>query len=99
MMRFCSVHTHSICCDGKNTLTEMARAAYAQAVLHSVHDLIGIFQHPCLIYINLGIHYPPEPLVVRIQIISHLPLLLRVTQALFKEPLREPCFSIIRYRK
>ena len=27
-MRFCSVHTHSICCDGKNTLTEMARAAY-----------------------------------------------------------------------
>ena len=28
MMRFCSVHTHSICCDGKNTLTEMARAAY-----------------------------------------------------------------------
>lgn len=28
MMRFCSVHTHSVCCDGKNTLTEMARAAY-----------------------------------------------------------------------
>lgn len=28
MMRFCSVHTHSTLCDGKNTLAEMARAAY-----------------------------------------------------------------------
>lgn len=28
----CSVHTHSICCDGKNTLAEMARAAYGSGV-------------------------------------------------------------------
>ena len=29
MMKFCSVHTHSILCDGKNTIAEMARAAFA----------------------------------------------------------------------
>ena len=28
MMRFCSVHTHSTHCDGKNTLAEMAQAAF-----------------------------------------------------------------------
>ena len=28
MRRFCSVHTHSTMCDGKNTLAEMARAAF-----------------------------------------------------------------------
>ncbi len=28
MSAFCSVHTHSTLCDGKNTLSEMARAAY-----------------------------------------------------------------------
>ena len=28
MKNFCSVHTHSTMCDGKNTLAEMARAAY-----------------------------------------------------------------------
>jgi histidinol-phosphatase (PHP family) len=28
-MKFCSVHTHSILCDGKNTIAEMARAAFA----------------------------------------------------------------------
>lgn len=28
-MRFCTVHTHSLLCDGKNTLEEMARAAFA----------------------------------------------------------------------
>lgn len=27
-MRFCTVHTHSVLCDGKNTLEEMARAAF-----------------------------------------------------------------------
>lgn len=27
-MRFCTVHTHSTLCDGKNTLAEMARAAF-----------------------------------------------------------------------
>ena len=27
MRKFCSVHTHSLMCDGKNTLAEMARAA------------------------------------------------------------------------
>ena len=26
-MRFCTVHTHSLLCDGKNTLEEMAREA------------------------------------------------------------------------
>ena len=29
MRRFCSVHTHSTMCDGKNTLAEMAAAAFA----------------------------------------------------------------------
>lgn len=29
MMRICSVHTHSTLCDGKDTLAEMAAAAYA----------------------------------------------------------------------
>ena len=29
MSRFCSVHTHSTMCDGKNTLAEMAAAAFA----------------------------------------------------------------------
>lgn len=29
MRRFCSVHTHSVLCDGKNTLAEMAEAAFA----------------------------------------------------------------------
>ncbi|MCI8329818.1 MAG: histidinol-phosphatase HisJ family protein [Oscillibacter sp.] len=29
MRSFCSVHTHSTMCDGKNTLAEMARAAWA----------------------------------------------------------------------
>ena len=28
----CSVHTHATCCDGKNTLEEMATAAYAAGV-------------------------------------------------------------------
>ena len=28
----CSVHTHATCCDGKNTLEEMAAAAYAAGV-------------------------------------------------------------------
>ena len=28
-MRICTVHTHSTLCDGKNTLAEMARAAFA----------------------------------------------------------------------
>ena len=28
----CSVHTHATCCDGKNTLAEMAAAAYAAGV-------------------------------------------------------------------
>ena len=28
----CSVHTHSTCCDGKNTLAEMARAAFERGV-------------------------------------------------------------------
>ena len=28
-MRICTVHTHSVLCDGKNTLEEMARAAFA----------------------------------------------------------------------
>lgn len=28
MRKFCSVHTHSTLCDGKDTLTEMARAAF-----------------------------------------------------------------------
>ena len=28
-MKFCSVHTHSILCDGKNTIAEMAQAAFA----------------------------------------------------------------------
>ena len=27
-MRFCTVHTHSVLCDGKNSLEEMARAAF-----------------------------------------------------------------------
>ena len=29
MRDFCSVHTHSLLCDGKNTLEEMAAAAFA----------------------------------------------------------------------
>ena len=29
MRRFCSVHTRSTMCDGKNTLAEMAAAAFA----------------------------------------------------------------------
>ena len=29
MRNFCSVHTHSTMCDGKNTLAEMAAAAFA----------------------------------------------------------------------
>ncbi len=28
MRKFCTVHTHSVLCDGKDTLTEMARAAF-----------------------------------------------------------------------
>lgn len=28
----CSVHTHSVLCDGKGTLAEMAAAAYAAGV-------------------------------------------------------------------
>ena len=28
MKNICSVHTHSTMCDGKNTLAEMARAAF-----------------------------------------------------------------------
>ena len=28
----CSIHTHSVCCDGKSTLAEMAAAAYAAGV-------------------------------------------------------------------
>ena len=28
----CSVHTHSVLCDGKNTLPEMAAAAFAAGV-------------------------------------------------------------------
>ena len=28
----CSVHTHSVLCDGKNTLAEMAAAAFAAGV-------------------------------------------------------------------
>ena len=30
----CSVHTHSTLCDGRNTLAEMAAAAYAAGVRH-----------------------------------------------------------------
>lgn len=30
--RACSVHTHSTCCDGKNTLAEMAQAAYEAGI-------------------------------------------------------------------
>lgn len=33
MKNICSVHTHSNLCDGKNTLAEMARAAFAAGVL------------------------------------------------------------------
>ena len=32
--RECTVHTHSTLCDGKNTLAEMAAAAYAAGVRH-----------------------------------------------------------------
>ena len=32
-MRFCTVHTHSLLCDGKNTLEVMARAAFAAGVV------------------------------------------------------------------
>ena len=33
MRNFCSVHTHSAMCDGKNTLAEMAAAAFAAGVV------------------------------------------------------------------
>ena len=31
----CSVHTHSVLCDGKGTLAEMAAAAYAACLLYT----------------------------------------------------------------
>ena len=31
----CSIHTHATCCDGKNTLAEMAAAAYAAGVQYN----------------------------------------------------------------
>ncbi len=53
----CSVHTHSTCCDGKNTLEEMARAACASGVRYFGASGHSYTESPW----DRGCVLPPDP--------------------------------------
>lgn len=65
MRTFCSVHTHSVMCDGENTLEEMAKAAFEAGAVSfgaSGHSHTPI---PC----DAGNVLPPDPAAYRAEVL------------------------------
>lgn len=93
MRRFCSVHTHSTLCDGKNTLAEMAKAAFEAGAVSfgaSGHSHTEIpWDEGCMLPLDLT-EYRGELLRLREEYAGRMDVLLGIEQdSLSPQPVPE----------